>query len=210
MVGRLKKKKQELCRNKKREQVEILFSEPFCSTCKSFITSPIEDSALAKEKTETEELTAKLSKLSVRNVNKRIKRRDDKIAESQVQIKEMERDRKVQDKKVHKLEHQLYTTHASVHCLRQRLYRSNEKVEATSLENTDVHSQLSKMETEFSSKTTELQAKIEVLITEVQLARHERDILSDAWTIFRRALYAQRKDKSSLIVYVSAVLNFSL
>ena len=115
----------------------------------------------------------------MRNVNKRIKRRDDKIAESQVQIKEMERDRKVQDKKVHKLEHQLYTTHASVHCLRQRLYRSNEKVEATSLENTDVHSQLSKMETEFSSKTTELQAKIEVLITEVELARHERDILSE-------------------------------
>ena len=101
MVGRLKKKKQELCRNKKREQVGILVSEPFCSTCKSFITSSIEDSALAKEKTETEELTAKLSKLSVRNVNKRIKRRDDKIAESQAQIKEMERDRNVQDKKVH-------------------------------------------------------------------------------------------------------------
>ena len=148
MVGRLEKKKQELCRNKKREQVEIHFSERFCSTCKSFITSHIEDSALAKEKAETEELTAKLSKLSVRNVNKRIKRRDDKIAESQAQIKEMERDRKVQDKKVHKLQHQLHTTHVSVHCLRQRLYRSNEKVEATNLENTDVHSQLSKMETQ--------------------------------------------------------------
>ena len=68
----------------------------------------------------------------MRNVNIRIKRRDDKIAESQAQIKEMERDRKVQDKKVHQLQHQLHTTHASVRCLRQRLYRSNEKVEATS------------------------------------------------------------------------------
>ena len=97
--------------------MKFFFSEPFCSTCKSFSTSPI---ALAKEKAETEELAAKLSKLSVRNVNKRIKRRDDKIAESQAQIKEMERDRNVQDKKV---EHQLNTTHASVHCLRQRLYR---------------------------------------------------------------------------------------
>ena len=159
MAGQLEKKKQELCRNKKREQVEILFSEPFCSTCKSFSTSPIEDSALAKEKAETEELAAKLSKLSVRNVNIRIERRDVKIAESQAQIKEMERDRKVQDKKVHKLEHQLNTTHASVRCLRQRLYQSNEKVEATSLENTDVQSQLSKMETEFSSKITELQKR---------------------------------------------------
>ena len=83
----------------------------------------------------------------MRNVNKHIKRHDDKIAESQAQIKEMERDRKVQDKKVHKLEHQLNTTHASVHCLRQRLYRSNEKVEATSLENADVQSQLSKIKT---------------------------------------------------------------
>ena len=59
----------------------------------------------------------------MRNVNIRIKRRDDKIAESQAQIKEMERDRKVQDKKVHQLEHQLNTTHASVHCLRQRLMK---------------------------------------------------------------------------------------
>ena len=70
-------------------------------------------------------------------------------------------------------------TRASVRCLRQRLYRSNEKVEAASLENTDVLSQLSKMETGFSSKITELQEKIEVLITEVELARHERYILSE-------------------------------
>ena len=175
MVGRLEKKKQELCRNKKREQVEILFSEPFCS--KSFSPSPNEDGALAQEKSKTEELTAKLSKLSVRNVNKRIKRRDDKIAKSQGHIKEMEDDKKVQDKRIHKLEHQLHTAHASV--LHQRLSRSNKKVEATSLENTDVNSQLCEMETEFSSKIAKLQEKIEVLITEVELARHERDILSE-------------------------------
>ena len=35
-----------------------------------------EDNALAKEKVRTEELTAKLQHLSVRNVNKQIKRRD--------------------------------------------------------------------------------------------------------------------------------------
>ena len=132
----------------------------------------------AQEKSKTEELTAKLSKLSVRNVDKRIERRDDKIAESQGHIKEMEDDKKVQDKRIHKLEYQLHTAHASVHCLHQRLSRSNKKVEATSLENTDVNSQLCEMETEFSTKIAKLQEKVEVLITEVELARHERDILS--------------------------------
>ena len=34
------------------------------------------EKALEKEKAKTEELTSRLSKLSVRNVNKRIKRRD--------------------------------------------------------------------------------------------------------------------------------------
>ena len=41
------------------------------------IPEPItEDTVLTRERAKTEELTAKLQHLSVRNVNKRIKRRD--------------------------------------------------------------------------------------------------------------------------------------
>ena len=135
-VGRLEKKRNQLLRNKK-DEVGILFEEPFCGV-HTVSTSPAaaEDDALAKEEAKTEELTAKLKHLSVRNVNKRIKRRDLKISESQAQVCELDSERQSQDK--HKLEAQLHTTHNSVHCLRQRLYRSRDKVEATSHESSDL------------------------------------------------------------------------
>ena len=83
MVGRLEKRRSLLLRNKKRDDIEVLLAEPFCGM--HTIPEPVtdsEDSVLAKERAKTEELTAKLQHLSVRNVNKRIKRRDFKIAES--------------------------------------------------------------------------------------------------------------------------------
>ena len=60
--------------------------------------------------------------LSIRNVNKRIKRRDVKLAQSQAQVKEMERQQKAQDKTIKKLETRLQCAQSSVHCLRQRIY----------------------------------------------------------------------------------------
>ena len=75
MVGRLEKKRSLLLRNKKKDDIEILFGEPFCGM--HTIPEPItEDTVLTRERAKTEELTAKLQHLSVRNVNKRIKRRD--------------------------------------------------------------------------------------------------------------------------------------
>ena len=109
----------------------------------------------------------------------------------------MEDDKKVQDNRIHKLEHQLHTAHASVHCLRQRLSRSNKMVEVTSLENTDVNSQLREMESEFRLLRRSLH---DMSVTYSQ----------NACMTFRWALYAQKKDKSLLIVYVSVALNFSL
>ena len=47
---------------------------------------------LAKKRRINEELRSKLSKLSIRNVNKRIKRCDKKLAKSQSQIDGMEKD----------------------------------------------------------------------------------------------------------------------
>ena len=153
MVGRLEKKRNQLLRNKKKDEVGILFEEPFCGV-HTVSTSPAaaEDDALAKEKAKTEELTAKLKHLSVRNVNKRIKRRDLKISESQAQVRELDSERQSQDKTIHKLEAQLHTTHNSVHCLRQRLYRSRDKVEATSHESSDLRTQLTDIKEEFSAK----------------------------------------------------------
>ena len=43
----------------------------------------------------------------------------------------------------------------------------------------ELRSQMNDLEEEFMSKVAELEEKIELLITEVELARHERDILSE-------------------------------
>ena len=81
-VGRFEKKRAELSRNKKHDELEHLLLQPFCMQQECTSESSEEtgiykaEKALEKEKAKTEELTSRLSKLSVRNVNKRIKRRD--------------------------------------------------------------------------------------------------------------------------------------
>jgi len=172
MVGRLEKRRNLLLRNKQKSEVDVLFDEPFCGVHREPVA---EDDALSKERVKTEELTVKLQHLSVRNVNKRINRRDLKIAESQAQVNEMERERKSQDKTISKL----HTAQSSVHCLRQRLYRSKDKFEATASETLDLQTQLLDMEEEFCSKVAALEEKMDLLVTEVEVARHERDILSE-------------------------------
>jgi len=121
MVRRLEKRRNLLLRNKQKSEVDVLFDEPFCGVHREPVA---EDDALSKERAKTEELTVKLQHLCVRNMNKRIKRRDLKIAESQALVNEMDRDRKSQDKTISKLEAQLHTAQSSVHCLRQSVIRS--------------------------------------------------------------------------------------
>ena len=167
---------------KKKHELQALFDEPFCGV-HIVLPTPTEDIALSKEKAKVEELSAKLQTLSIRNVNKRIKRRDVKLAQSQAQVKEMEREQKAQDKTIKKLETRLQCAQSLVHCLRQRIYRSKHKnedgVDSMSQENSELRAQLDDIKEAFSSKVAELEERIELLITEVELARHERDILSD-------------------------------
>ena len=115
----------------------------------------------------------------MRCVNERVRRCDLKIAESQAHIHELDRERQSQGKTIHILEAQLHNSHTSVHCLRQRLYRSRDEVEATSHKSGDLRTQLTDLEEEFSTKVAALEEKIELLITEVEVARHGRDILSE-------------------------------
>ena len=94
IVGRLEKKRAELSRNKKHDELEQFLSQPFsvqqeCMSSEDAGMSEVEK-ALEKEKAKADELTSKLSKLSVCNINKRIKRRDLKIAESQCQVQHLE------------------------------------------------------------------------------------------------------------------------
>ena len=74
---------------------------------------------LAKERKKNEELCSKLSKLSVQNVNKRIKRCEAKLADSQEQVKVMGQEITTQSKTITKLENQLQSALTSIHSLRQ-------------------------------------------------------------------------------------------
>ena len=184
-VGRIEKKRAELSRNKKHDELERLFLQPF--SAQQEYTSSEEtgnsmseaEKALEKEKAKTEELTSRLSKLSVRNVNKRIKCRDIKVAESQALVKQLECDKKSQAKTISKLEDKLKTAHTSSHSLRQRLYRSDERNEATSNTNKELTAELDSLKVQFSSKFDELLQKIECLCIEIEVARQERDKLAD-------------------------------
>ena len=91
----------------------------------------------------------------------------------------MDRERQSQDKTISKVKAQLHTAHSSVRSLRQRLYQSKDKVEATFHESLDLQAQLFDIEGEFTAKDAALEGKIELLITEVEVAQHERDILSE-------------------------------
>ena len=176
IIGRLEKKKAEWCRNKQRGQLETLFQEPFCSVSPPTANLVPVD---AKKKARNKELSEKLSKLSTRSVNKKLKRRDVKLAESRELVNEMNKEIQDQDRTINKLEEQLHTAHTSSNCLRQKLYRSNSKIEANSVENSKLAAQIEAMECEFTEKKIQLEKKLEVLITEVELARHERDVLSE-------------------------------
>lgn len=101
----------------------------------------------------------------------------------------------MQDKTVHKLETQLHTARTSVHTLRQRLCRATHKDDLTSQENLELRSQLEDVKRTFSSKVAELEEKIELLITEVEIARQERDILSESLDDLRSNTIRTKKDK---------------
>ena len=183
MVGRLEKKRAELSRNKKHDELEHLLLQPF-STQQEYTSSEETgmseaEKALENEKLKTEELTSRLSSLSVRNVNKRIKRRDIKIAESQSQVKQLECDMKSQTKTINKLEAKLKTACSSAHSLRQKLNRSDERNEATGSANKELNAELDSLKCQFSAKFDELQQKVEVLKIEIEIARQERDEHAD-------------------------------
>ena len=110
----------------KKHELQALFDEPFCGV-HIIPPTPTEDTALSKEKAKVEELSAKVQTLSIRNVNKQLKRRDVKLAQSQAQVKEINREQKAQDKTIKKLQTRLQSAQSSVHCLRQRIYRSKHK-----------------------------------------------------------------------------------
>ena len=69
--------------------MEILLQEPFCG--EHALSMSCDDDSVSKEVAKIDELSTKLQILSVRNVNKRLRRREQKLSRAQTQVKEMEK-----------------------------------------------------------------------------------------------------------------------
>lgn len=91
-LSRLSKKRSELSRNKHRQQIADLFKEPFFPHRNPLKPSELENGAL-----ESVVDPAPVSKpsLSVRNVNKRLKRRDEKVWQYKSDIADLSKENQV-------------------------------------------------------------------------------------------------------------------
>jgi len=81
------------------------------------------EAALQEEKSNTDNLVAKLSKLNIRNINKKLRRRDDKLLESQDCIDSLTDQVKVKSKEVAKLEKKFKTAQRAKECYRSKANR---------------------------------------------------------------------------------------
>ena len=89
----------------------------------------VANAALHDEQNKTEELATKLSKLSVQNVNKKLRRRDDRIHSAECQIHSLTQNIEAKTETVEKLERDLESATQANHRSRSKVYRSSKQVE---------------------------------------------------------------------------------
>ena len=81
------------------------------------------EAALNDEKLKTDELSAKLSKVNIRNVNKKLKRRDNKIKESQCCMDNLTKEIEAKSAATATLENKLESAQQGKECYRSTLNR---------------------------------------------------------------------------------------
>ena len=183
-VFRLNKKHSELSRNKHGDQIVLLFQEPFFaqqSLPAAEHVQPSNDSAEVQQKVV---VTAK-PKLCVRNFNKKVKRKDEKIKEFKSEISAL-------SKENHRLHSRLATAQRASEKNRVALSRLNKKQENVIMEK---DSQLLKMENCFDAHMKLLEKRIEDLMREVEIGRNERDQLVECLREFESQTLKTKQHK---------------
>ena len=197
-ISRLQKRKAELSRNKKHDDIDKLFQQPFASetqligTSSSF--SSTEESyedlvaelsstkeALDYEHKKTEELSSTLqsSRTHAHNISRKLKRRDEKIEQCRGEIGQLSYSYESVSKEVDKLQKQLQSCKLAEERNRVGRYRKGKQVETISEERTELQLQLSKMEDEFTTRVNSLESKLNTLTTALETAQVERDCLAE-------------------------------
>ena len=166
---RLSKKRSELSRNKHHEQIEELFKEPFFPQKNS---SKLEISA--PELVCGQPHITKPS-LSVRNVNKKLKRRDEKIRQYKFDIADLSKENRV-------LQNRLTSVQQVGEQKRVAMYRMNLKKEMANDEKLHLASRLQELEDQFLADINALEAKVHTLCDALDIAKTERNELADRVT----------------------------
>ena len=202
-IGRLEKKRSELSRNKESDQIECLFREPFFSSVMKvdvreqipFVHSSepalqqvnadlahelkSTEEALANEQSKNDDLVEKLSKLSVRNTNKKIRRRDKKISDFKSQIVSLQKENKLQVEQLTKLEKRLEHSKQVSEQNRVASCRSSQKATEIAIEKEELLCRITDMEEHFMQHIERLEAKISDISASLDVAKSDRDHLAD-------------------------------
>ena len=199
-ISRLQKKRSELSRNKKHGEFEKLLLEPLVPvgprivplrpTCRNQNSSVSHLEAvnlelatelnstkeeLVVEQQKSEELCAKLSKLSVRNVNRKLKRRDEKIQHYESEVTQLASENQTMSEEIGKLQKQVQSTKLAGGRNRVAAYRAAKQIGAISDEKANLESSLC----ELRDSVEDLQSKVIDLADLLDIARSERDVLSE-------------------------------
>ena len=120
----------------------------------------VTESALEAQKEETEKLCERFRHLNVRNVNKRIKRRDDKIETFQLQIKALEQEIDQKSEVIEQFEKERQLLHLKKEQSRVKSYRLSKKAEIAEVDLNEIQSKFEQLESECSSKIKSLENEI--------------------------------------------------
>ena len=164
------------------------------------------EAALNDEKLKTDELSAKLSKLSIRNVNKKLKRRDNKIKESQCCMDNLTKEIEAKSAAIATLENKLESAQQGKECYRSKLNRCLKGSSASQTAYDEIQCQLVAFKEECQLKTDG--SEVVELRSEVQTLRVEYEEMQSK--IEDGKIETQVHSQFILIMFVNVTLNFSV
>ena len=132
---------------------------------------------LDQQQAVTDELTDKLRQLSVRNVNKRIRRRDKKIEEAESQVSQLQEEAKVKTDKLVQLEDKLTETRKGAERNRVNFFNANKRIQELQTKMKEVKSTVVKITGDFNAQSTRFNDKVSQLSSALEAAHDDCDQL---------------------------------
>ena len=207
-ISRLEKKRAEFSRNKQPVKIQELLEEPLYRSTnpKNDVHNPLSHNtvvsstplkevnrhlareltstqqALKVEVSRTDKLTSKLKEVTIRNINKRIRRRDEKIKSFESEVTSLVAETSCQAKTIDKLQKQLELSKHTSERYRVANYRADKQIESVSCENSDLETRLDLLECNFVEKINSLESEIGSMAHSLETAKIERDSLAERLT----------------------------